>query len=222
MGISKNFVDKPLPNSGPLVGVGVTRISETQNHAGLVFREDDADPKFLELRWHHSLHIGPPSQESAFALLNIHRLRVPAVAGYCQSVWDENREGRIPYGFKLPSECFDRNTAKWLLGDTGLGLTCATFVLAVLLATGINIADLDDWPVRDSDKEWQQLIICHLKNFAPKQAQYLESETGSLRYRPEEVGGAAASNNYPADFATAEKLGHQILIAMTKKRNEPA
>ena len=196
----------------PFIGVGIKRINSHQNHAGIVYREDGGEAQFLDLRWHHQLHQGIAKNGYAFVLLNIHQLRIPAIVGYCRLLWEVNENGCIPYGFKLPNECFDSTTAKWLLGNSGLGLTCATFILAVLHAQRITIAKLDDWPERDADNVWRQSIISALRdNNAQKQANYLESENSGVRFRPEEVAGSAASTIYPANFQTAISLGGKIL-----------
>lgn len=117
----------------------------------------------------------------------------------------------------MPNPCFDAR-GKWLLESTGIGLTCATFVLAVFQAQGLNIARLEEWQARSSDSAWKAKVIAALKPRAPEQARYLEEhELECVRYRPEEVAGAAASEGYPVGFDEAQSLGRRILDALATR-----
>ena len=134
-----------LPKDGPYVGVGLGRPRSDQNHTGIIYSEA-TQSHFLELRWHHELNQRTPPHYYSFVLLKIPKLRLPAVIGICRLVWETNREGKIPYGFRYPNDCFDSLTGQWLLGETGLGLTCATFIIATLKTAGINLLILESWP----------------------------------------------------------------------------
>lgn len=107
------------------------------------------------------------------------------------------------------------------LGPTRLGLTCATFILAVFEAAGISLIKYDTWPEnRPSDFEWQKQIITALRrtrSATPEHIKAVEGDVGSARYRPEEVAGAATANPLPADFPLAAERGQQILERLETK-----
>ena len=139
------------------------------------------------------------------------------VAAFCRFVGQKCAKNKIPYGFQLPSECLN-SQGEWNLGRVGKGLTCATFVLAVFQAQRLDIAQLDDWQPRASDLAWKRKVIEALRARAPEQASYLEAnDLECVRYRPEEVAGAAASGKYPAGFQDAADLGNRILDVLKSR-----
>jgi hypothetical protein len=66
---------------------------------------------------------------------------------------------------------------------------------------------------------WQRSIIELLKENGASQEHIkaVESQIGAIRYRPEDVAGAAASDRLPAEFATTERLARAILEKLQSK-----
>ena len=64
---------------------------------------------------------------------------------------------------------------------------------------------------RAEDHVWQSNIITKLQIKFPEHALSLSEDIGSPRFRPEEVAGAAASQNYPVSFDLAYTMGIEIL-----------
>jgi hypothetical protein len=104
-----------------------------------------------------------------------------------------------------------------LFGSTRHGLTCATFVLAVFHQAGLPLVRYDSWPVnRPGDAEWQESIVNLLERTgaAPEHIAKVKTEIGAVRYRPEEVAGAATSVSIPAEFPSASERAQEILLKL--------
>lgn len=202
--------------NGDFVAVSFERADANQNHAGLCIREGTDPATLVELQWHHRLEVGPVREPVRLAVLDIDPLRLPAVVGYIRSV-GLNPKDRIPYGVALPDDCFDATSGAWLLGPTGRGLTCATFVVAVLRATGLKMLDLGTWQLRADDEVWRQRIIAALRRDPAnrQQADHIEREGTCARFRPEEVAGAGLvpASGWPVGFAEAVSRGATVVAA---------
>lgn len=189
-----------------------------EQHIGIIYKEADSERRrFLHLAWHHKLRNEDaekaiPRMHSVWVDIDIPERRARQVAGQCRKVWKSN--GRfVPYAFSPPNHCFDAETGEFLMGPTRLGLTCATFVLAVFAAQGIRFVNFESWPPRDDDIRWQRTMISLLEDTdAP--ALHIEAvqqrEVGAIRIRPAEVAGAAALFPPSVHFSEAEEIGKEI------------
>jgi hypothetical protein len=207
------------------VAVALKPIDETQRHIGLLHRGDDRhEPMMLHLAWHLDLRNEPARADYVWVDPTIHERRAKQVAAFCRRVWRQNGKS-IPYAFSHPNDCFDPTTAQFLFGKTKLGLTCATFVLAVFHAVGLQLLDLDSWPTRPDDVEWQRNVLGLLseRGASADHLRSVEAEPRAARFRPEETGGAAAHRPWPVPFAVAAEVGRQIvaLMAVLKHPDEP-
>jgi hypothetical protein len=208
---------KPLAEVGRIaVAIGVP-ITPEQRHIGILHREQEAGPLLmLHLRWHYLLSNDDPDQSFLWVDPAVHPKRLVQVAAICRQVWRANQRNGIPYGFSEPTDCFDAETCRFLLGPTRLGLTCASFVLAVFHRAGLPLVEYSSWPLnRPGDREWQESIINTLEsqgaNATHIHALRGEVGRGAVRYRPEEVAGAACEANLPIKFPLACKRAHHIL-----------
>jgi hypothetical protein len=96
------------------------------------------------------------------------------------------------------------------------GLTCATFVLAVLRATGIELLDLAGWLPREDDLVRHGELLALLRGdqrVAEEHVDAVAGEVNCIRYRPEEVVGAASYEDLPVAFANAQEAAAQIVEA---------
>ena len=148
-----------------------------------------------------------PLDEEEHAGLTAYLLRVAAV-----------NEGRpIPYGLDAVGQEFDRAGA-WA-GRSLVGLTCATFIKAVLLGFGRAILDDATWQMRQDDARWQRRILQGLRNEGASE-EFLTAQAQNVgrasRFRPEEVAAATASEDAPLEFARAEPRGREWLDALTQ------
>jgi len=196
--------------------IAIRSVNLSQRHIGVLHREDGVDEvHLLHLAWHHDLKNSLPGPVYFWVDLDVPSRRLRQVAAICRKVWRSN-QGTLPYALSPPNDCFDHQTGEFLLGPTRRGLTCASFVLAIFEEAGLRLAHYATWPTnRSGDREWQEWVIEQLENGAsPATAEHIEAvkgEVGAVRYRPEDVAGAATVSPLPADFATSEKRAAGIL-----------
>jgi hypothetical protein len=106
----------------------------------------------------------------------------------------------------------------------GLGLTCATFVLAVFASRGIPLVRLDEWQARSEDVIWQDKIISDLRSWrkgdpeVEAHAAALQGERGCVRYRPEEVMAAGIASELPIGYEFGEEMGRRIAAKLISRR----
>ena len=200
--------------------VAIGQPHQNQRHTGMLYRDPESNQiLFLHLAWHRDLHNEAPAKSFLWVTPAIHPRRARQVAAICRKIWKSN--GRhIPYAFSPPNDCFDETTWEYLFGPTRLGLTCATFVLAVFHEARLALVDYSSWPAnRPGDAEWQQQIVSLLRGRASEDhVRAVEQEVGGHRYRPEEVAGAATVKPLPAEFEVAVERGQQILAVLENVR----
>ncbi len=155
-------------------------------HAGVLFLDKDEQPRALHLGWQDQLQNQWPCA-GLWAGPEAETENLELVAAYCEVVWQTYQaDGTFPYALNFNGASFDAN-GRLHLGPGGRGLTCATFVLAIFKSVGIELVDMEDWPVRlDEDKAFLESIA----NFV--QADHfrvLEDEVaqGAHRVHPPEV-----------------------------------
>lgn len=188
-----------------------------QRHVGLVYRDGDTI-WMLHLAWHFQLERQAPHLADGWVNPNVSNRRLRQVAAICRLAWSENADGRIPFGFSPPNDSLDGATGRFLLSAAGFGLTCATFVLSVFHAAGIPVVRYSTWPTdRLEDRAWQAQIVGLLEKHGadPAHIAGVASDIGSVRFRPEEVAGAASLTPWPVEFQAAAHAGNQILIYLT-------
>lgn len=198
------------------VAVAIRSIDASQRHVGVAFKDGDG-VKLLHLAWHCSLRCEPPSERYHWIEPSIHPRRARQVAAICRQVVRANATNGIPFAFSAPNDCLDPATFEFLLGPSRLGLTCATFVLAVFDRAGLPLVRYETWPHRSDDRTWQQNVIRMLHeqrqhgnpDVDVKHLEGLRKDLGSVRYRPEEV--AAAATCPPARFRDVSGLALSIV-----------
>ncbi|MBI3406915.1 MAG: hypothetical protein HY040_00980 [Planctomycetes bacterium] len=176
------------------VAVSVFPVDVYQAHIGLLYRsQEPIGIRLLHLRWHHRLTDDAPSDDFIWIEPSLPKRRAKQVAARCRQILRANGKW-IPYGFSLPTDNFDRRTAEFLVGPTNLGLTCATFVLAVFEFSGIRLLDYSTWKQRPDDAIWQQKIMALLERTGADafHVEALRQTISCFRFRPEEVAAAAA------------------------------
>jgi hypothetical protein len=100
------------------------------------------------------------------------------------------------------------------------GLTCSTFVLAVLSSVRINLVKLAEWPSRPADVARHKELL-DLLDGDPKVSRdhvaAVRAEVTCVRYRPEEVAGAASSPEPPVSFVVAQAAAEHITRAFARR-----
>lgn len=204
------------------VAIAITQLRghPTQHHIGVMHKDmSTGRVSMLHLAWHHDLKDSDPKASYAWVVPSIPRPRARQVAAFCRKVKKANPSG-VPYAFSHASDCLNIQTGAYVGGPGHYGLTCATFVLAIFDATGLPLVQYGTWPdSRDGDDEWRSCVIESLKSSGATSDHIarVESEMTTVRYRPVDVAGAAASSSIPACYDEANKIAAQIMSKI--KRN---
>ncbi|NTW88516.1 MAG: hypothetical protein HGB26_05190 [Desulfobulbaceae bacterium] len=142
-----------------------------------------------------------------------------AIGAYCRAICDPKINNRtIPYGFSFRDNLFGLD-GKWH-GELGEGLTCATFVLAILHILHINILETNTWKSKPNediakDEEWRLYVSRYCSEDV--QMRLINGEI-SPRFRPEEVAVGANSEDRPLDYTMARKRGDQLIERLSNMR----
>src|SRR5439155_1594663 len=141
------------------------------------------------------------------------------IAAQARLIYRKNGLQGVPYGFS-PYVGYFGATGEIQWSAPGNGLTCATFVLAVFERGGVRLVLGETWPEdREQDKEFQREMVKKVQTQATEShVNSMRKDVGQVRFRVMEVAGAAAANEYPADFATADRLGMQLRSMMEGER----
>lgn len=204
---------------------------EDQRHLGLLYRRGDAELRKLHLGFHHYLCDDAPDLDGTSAWIGCGDLddtEANTFATWLAKIWEKNHK-RMPYGIRYwRGPHFDLADGKYLPSETGCGLTCATFVMALFEAFRYDIVDIETWPNRDSDVDFQNCIIealnnpRHVRNVDIDSAEHqahVKSQIDSLgkapRFRPEEVAcSVGLCEGEPISFQVAEPAGQALVSKM--------
>jgi|WetSurSiteA1Bulk_404760.scaffolds.fasta_scaffold00007_22 hypothetical protein len=225
--MQSQFPHQPYPNISSYIAIAITG-DNNQRHIGVLFRKDKNNPpKLLHLAFHSRLQCDEPIEYAS----KFFWLHCPSLSEDEQlqlAVWFETifavNGSNIPYGLAYSSSGYFDQNGKFIQTNENIGLTCATFVMALFEDFDLPIIDTESWMSRDDDKKWQKKIIeCMEKDM--KKYPHLYSNTHietqisnigvAVRFRPEEV---AVSANIFEDglitFQQAEPLGKKLLEQM--------
>jgi len=194
-------------------------------HAGVLFFDirGKHEVMLLHLGMHHALRCEEPTGYH-WVELSIIPERARLIARLCRKIEQRYPDGKLKYALSYTGGAFAADGA--YLTESGRGLTCVTFVLAVFAGQGVSLIQSDAWPVRDEDKKAQLAIVALIesemkKNQAGLEGAELEAarkedhehleavrkEVGCARFRAEEVAAAGASPSTPADFTYSSSQG---------------
>lgn len=189
-----------------------------QRHVTLLYRESVGGPvEQIGFGWDCLITQGPVEGGGVWGLMPLDEEEHAGLTAYLLRVAAVNDGRPIPYGLDAVGQEFDRAGA-WA-GRSLVGLTCATFVKAVLLGFGRVILDDATWQLRQDDTRWQGRIHQGLRNGGASE-EFLTAQEQNVgrvaRFRPEEVAAAAASEDIPLGFAQAEPRGREWVDALTQ------
>lgn len=105
----------------------------------------------------------------------------------------------------------DEDTGRLLI-DGASGLTCATFVLAILEVASIRLADLSTWAGREGDDVWKAWVVGQLEESGgpAEHVAAVRADKDHVRVRPEDVAGAATEKPVPVAFNSGISRGSEI------------
>jgi len=178
-------------------------------HIGVGFYEEaDGAWKFIHHGWHRSLYCGTLPDSKAdyiwvFPILD--KYEAIALRTSCHLVVRNNRfEGGVAdlaYAFSSHHRWLRQIDALIEPPEGGIGLTCASFVLALFEHASLSPVDLRRWPKRKRDRQAQEQLCQLLSKRHPEHADSVRAEIGNVRVRPEEVAGAALCSDWPVPFS---------------------
>ncbi|WP_164518806.1 hypothetical protein [Sphingomonas sp. ABOLG] len=187
--------------------LAIRRISESQNHSAIAFKGEDEEFRLLHLGWNYTLYYEPLKQSYFWVDNSLDPVNAKYLAVVCDRI--ARRQPGIPYGLNAEGFSFDPQTGNIIPGPTGRGFTCATFILAILKAVGLELLVETSWP-EEANVEWQRHIVDALRDEpdAPsEQKEAVARDIGSRRFTPEEVVGSSALSEWPISFEEAQHFG---------------
>jgi hypothetical protein len=138
------------------------------------------------------------------------------LARLCTLLAKNRSQNVLPYGFS-DFKHWVREDGTLAFDESKSGLTCASFVLAVLDAAHIDLIDFETWPEPDEDdKERKKRVMLWPSNDTPSRIFTLLNEFTQKRYRPEHVGGAGIESVLKCGYPIARDAGY-FLLKKTKE-----
>jgi hypothetical protein len=199
-------------DSGALAAATICRTEHGNLHAGIVHRKKDV-VEFLHLGWEDQLRTDW-NWHVAWASPNVLPERLRSVSARCRAIWNRFQTTRsLPYGIPSPNATFSLS-GEFALGDGGNGLTCSTFILAVMRSVGVELINEGTWPLRaDEDRAWITGLAPALASDEMKERLNAQVDSGAVRIRPEEVLGAFDCV-VPAAFDACVLAGKRMVDAI--------
>ncbi len=191
----------------------------TQYHCGLIVTEQQSKTMHIHLASHMKLKCDDCSDKGklkhyfwidpAFTsrkLLFVSRMAL--------LISKEHPRGNVPYGFSRPINVIDKSSGSISLENTQAGLTCASFVIAVFDAIGIQLVDIDTFIENEhQNTEWQQLIIEQFESDSriPKEhIDLMKSEIGNIRITPDQVAASSIQSTKPTPLTALIPLATSL------------
>ena len=208
----------------PRAAVLINR-EELGTHTGVVYRDDRDELQRLDFYLDGTIRSRAWSGRRAHVIPNTDDDALDTLNSVCRVVAQRYRQqprqhlfafGRSPAAFISP------DTGELYLGDA-VGASCASFVLLVLSAAGIDLVVTGpDWPHRPADDARHAELLATLAQQpgnAPDYLALVQDELPCPRVAPEEVAGAAMCPDLPASQAFAERAGKWIMGLFDHNRN---
>lgn len=194
------------------VGIAIKQVAGEQLHLGILYRIDKSDPRFCHLAWHYQLMDEPPQNDYYWDdCLFLIDDPVNAKIFSARMLTIAQSKRIIAYGIYHEGGVFTHDAKFIGFPDEGMGLTCASFVVAVFHSMGLPILQEKTWQSRGDDNIWQQKILKLLEERAgAAHVRAAKKYVGAFRMRPEEVAASATAENPPLDFKQADAAGKNL------------
>jgi hypothetical protein len=191
----------------------IKRIGADQLHCGFVVKPEIGGYVLVDFAWHYDLRCNLYSGDYYCIETGLDKINQEIVSEYCLLVAEKNKS-KIPYAFWFQELYFLPVTGEVSDISSGVGMTCATFVYAVLKSLGLPPIDVVDWPERPDDPDWINFIVGHLdKN--PENLEHVNAIKNAgpyIRMRPDEVVGALSTDasEWPRHFEEVDIVSRQV------------
>ncbi len=192
--------------------LAIAKTAPEQDHSGILYRDGNDDVWLMHLAWHHKLC----SETFCFIYQWAPTNRPKPILKFLSVLCDKIRTARpvIPYGLDRSGIHINKETGEVAPGKPGKGLTCATFILALLDTYRIRLLDEAEWPA-DANQGWQNYIyemMCDERADVPEDhRKALKNDIGgSRRFTPAEVIGASTEKRLPVGYKKAGRLAEKV------------
>lgn len=152
----------------------------------------------------------------------VSRINKAVIAARLAKVGDD----RVPYGigYKTEQGYLDKQTLRYIVNKPGNGLTCATYIIAILETLGFVPFDHANWPPTAEDIAWQRQMVATQAVRRPSAIAHFTAEkanVGTPRYRPEHVIASGTPPKWPISQDEADCLGAEARREYDEKRPRP-
>jgi hypothetical protein len=184
-------------------------------HLGMLHKDPNNSKILIAHLCNHKVLVNGPADYTKFPLWivpNIDSDESEQVAARCRRVGRTSLGRGFPYANSNPKDFFD-SRLEFVYGSGRLGLTCASFVLAVFGSCGIHLVNYDSWQIRAGDAKWQDDFMNDMQ-MEDSHKQAIRSDGTMPRYAPLEVAGAIATGRRHVQFGRAVKYSKRIRLHM--------
>ena len=154
---------------------------------------DEGAARLIHFAWHRDLRDDEPDNTYLWADIGLDTANARYLAAFAANL--KRNQVNIFYGLDQAGSCFDSETGDFIPPPLGKGLTCATFILAVMRSVGFAALLEESWSPREDDAAFGQQIVEDLiatqPPIDPAHISVLASDAGAKRFRPEEVVGGS-------------------------------
>jgi hypothetical protein len=157
------------------------------------------------MQWEDTLEVRDVPARYFWALVRLEPHEVLAVCEFIELIVEKRRRVPWPYSFIYNPEGFDATGQL----RSGVGLTCATFIVGIFERLKLSIVDLTTWRERrvQDTKFRDRIIQAASENGMAHMAARLMAEKPNFRLKPWELCASATANKYPVKFVQVTKLG---------------
>lgn len=190
--------------------------AEAVRHIGVIYRTQRYGANtihLLHLPGHKTRVRGRLTDEYAWLEPSIPGPQARLLAAQCVRIMERYQLRGLPYGLRYAGAQFVKGE---LVLDDAIGLTCATFALAIFASVGVQLLRTDEWLLRDDDIDDKKRLIRFVREggaIAHAESLKQVAEMSAPRFRPEEVAAAGTVDGtaLPLGFRDAESRGQLIV-----------
>jgi hypothetical protein len=200
-------------------GVAIRRV-QNGFHMALLYRVKDAC-RLLHLTMDRGLQDIEPDDVYCWLPTGLDKFNKLTLSAICRDIAEKAKtSASVPYRFWYNGDYFDISGG--YIADPNAGLTCSTFILAVLRAIKIELVKVDEWPSAKGQDLTAQMQITvgagHLHPPQPFLVNALQDEWEKPRFSPGQVAAAAHDSSHPIGYKKACKMGGTIEERLTALR----
>jgi hypothetical protein len=192
-------------------GAVIKQVAPDQLHVGFLYKLQDSVPRIVHLAWHNMFMHEEPSNDYCWIQSGLNEVVRNVIAPAIAEVAEDQQ---LPYSPNYESLYFEQGTLRYNRLAPGEGLTCATFLMAVLERLGFPLFDAQEWTPRPEDAAWTERIIQRLEaspRVCNEHTEAIRARPRGARFRPEEVAGSLSETTVPVSFVRAQQIGVQVL-----------